>query len=210
VFELVPKETKNSQTPDWVKKNETINKIFNLANARIHEIEALIGKGQLIEKVKQRTLVKSALSKAVGANPAYIDERRCFELNKFVDDQNDRLTLLYAQSYEESPTYRKVSAMDKVSLQEEVQRLKQELKDIKEAHIANQVQYLIDTQLSESKRKSSHKVASLKRQIVELEDDLVEARENSHNLSKQLLSLANENAQLKSRIKSSGTFLTPT
>jgi hypothetical protein len=210
MFELVPKEIKIQPAPEWVAKNEAVSNIYALAQAKIHEIETLIDKNQCIEKVKQRTLVKSALAKAAGVNPAYIDVRRCPELNKFVEDQNERLILLYSQSYEEPSVYTKVSAMDKINLQKEVQRLKQEIKDLKEVHIANQVQYLIDTQLSESKRKSAKKVGSLKRQIIQLEDEIEEARESTHNNSKQLLSLANENTELKSRIKNTSNFLKST
>ncbi|MBL4799460.1 MAG: hypothetical protein JKY50_18815 [Oleispira sp.] len=209
MFELVPKKIKIQQIPEWVLKNETVSNIYKLAKTRVHEIEILIGKSQYIEKVKQRTLVKSVLAKAAGVNPAYIDVRRCPELNKFFEDQNERLSLLYSQSFDEPAAYTKVSAMDKISLQKEVQRLKREIKDLKEAHIANQVQYLIDTQLSESKRKSTKQVGSLKRQLIQLEDEIEEAREGTHNLSKQLLSLANENTQLKSRIKNTSNFVRP-
>jgi hypothetical protein len=210
MFELVPKKIKTQPTPEWVAKNETVSNIYALAQAKIREIEILICKSQYIEKVKQRTLVKSALAKDAGVNPAYIDIRRCPELNKFVEDQNERLILLYSQSYEEPSVYTKVSAMDKISLQKEVQRLKQEIKDLKEAHIANQVQYLIDTQLSESKRKSAKQAGNLKRQIIQLEDEIEETREVTHNYSKQLLSLANENTELKSRIKNTSNFLKST
>lgn len=210
MFELVPKKIKMQPTPEWVAKNETVRNIYELAQAKVREIEALIDKSRYIEKIKQRTLVKSALAKAAGVNPAYIDARRCPELNKFVEDQNERLILLYSQSFDEPVSFTKVSAMDKISLQKEVQRLKQEIKDLKEAHIANQVQYLIDTQLSESKRKSAKQVGNLKRQIIQLEDEIEEARESSHNHSKQLLSLVNENAELKSRIRSTGNFLKST
>ena len=181
----IPKPSKESTT----ERDECEFDLTDIEASLLHEIrkavrhiEEQIRAKKDIPK-KRRKIIRSQISAKFGLNPSFITERRHPFLSQFIDEENQRLELMFQAVRREKSdkVHRKtLTQMTTKELIAEVQRLKAIISDSDHEVVLAQIDRIVESELSVGQRRTSMVIESLKlendRNVRELAQ-LIEARQ---------------------------------
>lgn len=203
MFNLTPKQNTKKELPCWVKiSNERVKKIYYAIEQRISDIEALINLNKPLTPTQYK-IGKSILCSKLGISGSYINKHS--DLNQFVDLEQRRINRMVKEidkgEIVKASIKNKPSQMRRDELIKEVVSLRKELDKRKDDLYISQLNYMIDSGLSEAQVITSQRIIHLEETVKRLQEMNASLENTNKMLTNDLVVQLEVNSKIKSDIE---------
>lgn len=158
--------------PDWAKKRPLIEKIYNLIQERISDIEKLIKSSTREEvdqlKVKDYKIVIRDITEQLGASSSNVRKDREPELFKYISEQNSRLERLI----ESKRTNISSGELSKEQLKIALDKLRKEHEKATQKNMHDYFQMAVEQNIIGSQKQMADELTEAKKRNAELQQKI--------------------------------------
>lgn len=169
---FIENEKSVKSIPDWAKKRPLIEKIYNLIQERISDIEKLIKSSTREEvdqlKVKDYKIVIRDITEQLGASSSNVRKDREPELFKYISEQNSRLERLI----ESKRTNISSGELSKEQLKIALDKLRKEHEKATQKNMHDYFQMAVEQNIIGSQKQMADELTEAKKRNAELQQKI--------------------------------------